>query len=213
MLTNFTEPIDVRDGRYGETAESIGLNWIRKKLKYVMIPEDIIGKRIRFLARRITRDYRDSQALLLVTVLQGAQKFAAELAYRIDNENMEFDSVRISSYLAATSTGAGRETLPLKQDVTGKDVLIVEDIVDTGRQMRGFMDRIAATSSPRSIRLVTLTEKPARRRVDLEIDYCGFIVPDEFIVGYGMDYREKYRNLPFIGVLHEEVFANGVGPQ
>ena len=95
-------------------------------------------------------------------------------------------------------------TLPLKQDVNDKDVLIVEDIVDTGRQMRGFIDRMKKIAKPRSVQIVTLTEKPARRKVEINLPYCGFIVPDEFIVGYGMDYNEKYRNLPFIGVLREE---------
>lgn len=209
MVKDFTKPIDVRDGSYRETPDSIELNWVRRKIKYILIPGDIIQRRIRFLARQITEDYRDSRGLVIVTVLQGAQKFSSELAYLIDNEYVEFDSIRISSYVGDKSTGEGRMTLPLKNDVTGKDLLIVEDIVDTGNQMKGFLERIRADLDPRSVRLVTLTDKPARREVDLTIDYKGFVIPDEFVVGYGMDYNEKYRNLPFIGVLRDEVVRPG----
>jgi len=192
MVKDFTQPIDVRDGSYRETPDSIELNWVRRKIKYILVPGDIIQRRIRFLARRITEDYRDSKGLVIVTVLQGAQKFSSELAYLIDNEHVEFDSVRISSYVGDRSTGEGKTTLPLKNDV-----------------MKGFLDRIEAELDPRSVRLVTLTDKPARRKVDLEIHYRGFIIPDEFVVGYGMDYNEKYRNLPFIGVLRDEVAQGG----
>ena len=203
MTQNFTRPVDVRDGRYSETVDSIELNWVRKRIEYIMIPEDIIRKRIRFMARQITEDFHLSDSLVIITVLQGAQKFASELAYLIDNENVEFDSVRISSYVKDRSTGEGRTTMVLKNDVTGKDLLIVEDIVDTGRQMKGFLRWISEAMHPRSIRLVTLLDKPARREVDLKIDYVGFIVPDEFVVGYGLDFNEKFRNLPFVGVLKE----------
>lgn len=204
MVKNFTLPVDVRDGSYWETPDSIKLNWVKKRLRCIVIPGDIIQKRIEFMAREITEDYRGSDGLMIVTVLQGAQKFSSELSYLIDNENVEFDSVRISSYENDRSTGEGRETLLLKNDITGKDVLIVEDIVDTGLQMKGFLKRLSDDYRPRSLRLVTLMDKPARREVELEISYCGFIVPDEFVVGYGLDYNEKYRNLPFVGVLREE---------
>ena len=160
--------------------------------------------RIRFMAEEITRDYHGSRTLVIVTVLQGAQKFASELSYLIDHENVEFDSVRISSYEDDRSTGNGTQTMILKNDITGKDVLIVEDIVDTGRQMSHFLERLAAAENPRSLRLVSLMDKPARREVELAIDYCGFVVPDAFVVGYGLDFNEKYRNLPFVGVLKEE---------
>ncbi len=207
---NFTSAVDVRDGRYAETVDSIGLNWVRKRLKYIMIPEEIIRKRIRFMADEITADFHRSDSLMIVTVLQGAQKFASELAYLIDNENVEFDSVRISSYTDDRSTGEGRTTMVLKNDVIGKDLLIVEDIVDTGRQMKSFLQWIREAMHPRLVRLVSLLDKPARREVkDLQIDYTGFIVPDEFVVGYGLDFNEKYRNLPFVGVLKEEFFAAG----
>ena len=207
-MQNFTSAVDVRDGRYAETVDSIGLNWVRKRLKYIMIPEEIIRKRIRFMADEITADFRHSDSLMIITVLQGAQKFASELAYLIDNENVEFDSVRISSYTNDRSTGEGRTTMVLTNDVIGKDLLIVGDIVDTGRQMKGFLQWIRDAMHPRSVRLVSLLDKPARREVeDLEIDYTGFIVPDEFVVGYGLDFNEKYRNLPFVGVLKEEFFA------
>jgi hypoxanthine phosphoribosyltransferase len=204
MVKNFTRPVDVRDGSYWETVDSIELNWIKKRIEYILIPEDIIKKRICCLAKQITADFQQSDALVIVTVLQGAQKFAAELAYLIDNENVEFDSVRISSYIDDRSSGAGETTMILKNDVTGKDLLIVEDIVDTGMQMQGFMEWVSTSMNPRSVRLVTLMDKPSRREVDLKIDYCGFIIPDEFVVGYGLDFNEKYRNLPFVAVLKEE---------
>ncbi len=204
MAKNFTQPVDVRDGSYWETPDSITLNWVKKRLRCILIPGEIIQKRIEFMAREITEDFRGSEGLMIVTVLQGAQKFSSELSYLIDNENVEFDSVRISSYEDDRSTGEGRETMLLKNDITGKDVLIVEDIVDTGLQMKGFLKRLGNSHHPRSLSLVTLMDKPARREVDLRIDYCGFTVPDEFVVGYGLDYNEKYRNLPFVGVLREE---------
>jgi len=204
MSKNFTQPVDVRDGSYRETPDSIEINWVKKRVKYILIPEDIIKKRIRFMAQQITEEFRGSDGLMIVTVLQGAQKFSSELSYLIDNENVEFDSVRISSYIDDHSTGEGQTTMLLKNDVTGKDLLVIEDIVDTGRQMKGFLHLVETTMNPRSVHLVTLMDKPNRREVELSIDYCGFIVPDEFVVGYGLDFNEKYRNLPFVGVLKEE---------
>lgn len=201
MAQNFNFPIDVRDGRYCETIDSVELNWVRKRIEYILIPEDVIKKRIRFMAKQITDDYRDSEGLVIVTVLQGAQKFAAELAYLIDNENVQFDSVRLSSYDGDRSTGETRTSMLLKNDISNKDVLIVEDIVDTGHQMEGFLHNVRADLQPRSLRLVSLMDKPSCREVELTIDYCGFVIPNEFVVGYGLDFNEKYRNLPFVAVL------------
>lgn len=209
MAQNFNFPIDVRDGRYCETIDSVDLNWVRKRIEYILIPEDVIKKRIRFLAKQITDDYKDSDGLVIVTVLQGAQKFAAELAYLIDNEYVQFDSVRLSSYEGDQSTGETTVSMLFKNDVTGKDVLVVEDIVDTGRQMEGFLGSVRADLEPRSLRLVTLMDKPSRREAELTIDYCGFTIPNEFVVGYGLDFNEKYRNLPFVAVLKPVEYLGG----
>jgi len=148
MAKNFTRPVDVRDGSYRESVDSIELNWVRRHIACILLPEEVLKKRIRFLARQITADYRDSRSLTIVTILEGAQNFASVLAYLIDHENLEFDSARVSSYRGDRSHGEGRESLPLKNDAAGKDLLVVEDIVDTGRQMRGFLDRVAATLRP-----------------------------------------------------------------
>ncbi len=161
-----------------------------------------LDARVRELGAEITRDYAGVSDLVVVPILKGSFLFAADLIRRIEVDlSVEFLGLR--SYGAGTeSSGVVQITYDLTQPVTGRDVLIVEDIVDTGLSMRYLLENLA-TRQPRSVKLCALLHKPARSRVKVPIDYLGFTIEDRFVVGYGLDYAEKYRNLPYIGVLEE----------
>ena len=165
----------------------------------VLITEQEVDSKIRALGEQISRDYAGRQ-VHLVGVLKGAAFFMCELAKRI-TVPVSMDFMSVSSYGASTkSSGIVRIVKDLDEPLEGKDVLVVEDIVDSGRTVSYltelFRDRKAA-----SIRYCTLLDKPERRVVDLDMDYVGFRIPDKFVVGYGMDYDQRYRNLPYIGVV------------
>ena len=144
--------------------------------------------------------------LLLLCVLKGAYIFLADLSRLLDIPH-EVDFMAVSSYgSGTTSSGAVRIVLDLKQDITDQHILIVEDIIDSGRTL-AYLRRSLLARSPASLRICSLLNKPERREVDVPVDYLGFDIPDEFVVGYGLDYAQHYRNLPFIAVLKPEVFA------
>jgi len=165
----------------------------------VLISEEQIRTRVRELGAQITRDYQGKR-LNLVGVLKGSFLFMADLCRQIDLP-LTTDFLGISSYGDRTTTsGVIRITSDLTQPCEGKDVLVVEDIVDTGLTMRYLLDNLA-TRKPASVRLCSLLHKPSRSRVPIPIDYLGFSVPDVFVVGYGLDYQGRYRNLSSIGVL------------
>ncbi|HVU02069.1 MAG TPA: hypoxanthine phosphoribosyltransferase [Polyangiaceae bacterium] len=165
----------------------------------VLISREEIARRVAELGRRITEDYR-GKSLVLLPVLKGSFMFAADLARAIDLP-MRVEFLGVQSYGDATqSSGVVRITLDLAKPIDGDDVLIVEDIVDTGLTMRFLVDQIAARG-PKSVRLCSLLHKPSRTVKPVDIDYLGFTVPDEFVVGYGLDAAQKYRNLPDICVL------------
>lgn len=167
----------------------------------VMISTEEIQKRVRELGEAITRDYQGRE-LVVVPILKGSFMFAADLTRAINLEH-RVDFLGLRSYGAGTeSSGVVQFTHDLTQPVNGEDVLIVEDIVDTGLSMRYLLDNLA-TRHPRSLKLCSLLHKPARTRVKVPIDYLGFTIEDRFVVGYGLDYNEKFRNLPYIGVLKE----------
>lgn len=168
----------------------------------VLITAEQIAARVRELGQKITHDYRDRH-LVLVPILKGSFLFAADLARAIELENVRVDFLGLRSYGAGTeSSGVVQITHDLTAPVGGQDVLLVEDIVDTGLSMRYLLDNLA-TRHPRSLKLCALLHKPARTRVTVPIDYLGFTIDDHFVVGYGLDYAEKYRNLPYIGVLED----------
>lgn len=172
----------------------------------VMISEDQIRRRVEELAKDIERDYPDpTEPLLLVGVLKGATLFIADLVRSIYRP-VEFDFVAISSYGAATQTsGEVRILKDLDASVAGKHVLIVEDIVDTGLTLRfSYLIESLRARHARSVGVCVLLDKPSRRRVEVPILYRGFEIPDRFVIGYGMDYDEKYRNLRYIGILKIE---------
>ncbi|MBR3367742.1 MAG: hypoxanthine phosphoribosyltransferase [Lachnospiraceae bacterium] len=165
----------------------------------VLIPEEEVDAKIRALGAQISKDYEGRQ-VHLVGVLKGAAFFMCELAKRI-TVPVSMDFMSVSSYGSSTkSSGIVRIVKDLDEPLEGKDVLVVEDIVDSGRTVNYltelFKDRMA-----KSIRYCTLLDKPERRVVDLDMDYVGFEIPDKFVVGYGMDYDQRYRNLPYIGVV------------
>jgi hypoxanthine phosphoribosyltransferase len=167
----------------------------------ILISRDEIAKAVNRLAREIKRDYQGKQPLL-IGVLKGSFVFMADLIRRLDLP-LELDFVRLSSYGAAReSSGNVRVVQRLKTPVKGRDVLVVEDIVDTGITTSFLLDYLRKRN-PASLKLCALTDKPSRHKVPVSIDYLGFIVPDKFIVGYGIDFDEKFRYLPHIYALKD----------
>ena len=171
----------------------------------VLLSEDELREKVRELGGKITADYKNSN-LMLVTVLKGAVVFLADLMRQIDVP-AEIDFMVVSSYGSGVkSSGVVKIVKDLDVPLAGKDILIVEDILDSGLTL-SYIKELLESRGPRSIRIATLLDKPSRRKVDLQADYIGFSVPDEFVIGYGLDYDEKYRNLPYIGILKPEVYS------
>ena len=162
----------------------------------VLINEAKINTRIDELAKEIMRDYKDED-IVFVGVLRGAAMFMVELAKRIKN-NVEFEFIQLESYEGTESTGVVKLRQELTGKIEGKNIIIIEDIIDTGRTLEYLRDHIK-TFKPKSVKICTLLSKPSRRIFELNVDYIGFSIPDEFVVGFGMDYNQKYRNLPYIG--------------
>ena len=174
-------------------------------LTQVLVTREEIAAAVKKLGDQITRDYQGKE-LMLVGILKGAVVFFADLVREIDLPvKMEF--MAVSSYGATTkTTGVVKLVKDLTVDITGMHVLIVEDIVDSGMTLN-YLKNYLASRGAASIRICTLLDKPERRRVELKADYFCFTIPDEFVVGYGLDYAEKYRNLPDIGVLDPRIYA------
>ncbi len=165
-----------------------------------LIAESEIRSRVAALAAQISRDYADTEDLLLVGVLKGAFIFLADLARALTIPR-SVDFIALASYGKGGSVAENvRLVMDLREDIRGKDVLIVEDIVDSGRTLRYLLDTLAARG-PRSIRTCVLVRKAARAEVAVSVDYLGFDIPDDWVVGYGLDYADRYRTLPYIGVV------------
>ena len=171
----------------------------------VLVDEKSLQTRVRELGQEISADYKDSD-LILICVLKGGVAFLTDLMRNITIPH-EIDFLAISSYGAGQreSTGAVRLLMDLKADIAGRDVLIIEDIVDSGQTME-YLLRTLGARQPASLRICTLLSKPSRRVVDVPLDYVGFEIPNEFVLGYGLDLDEKYRNLPYVAVLKQEFF-------
>ena len=179
---------------------------MRNEVAEILYTEDQLAEIVARMGRQISEDYRDKN-LFMISVLKGSLIFMADLM-RAVTIPCSIDFLSVSSYGAGTTTtGAVRILKDLDDSLEGKDLLIVEDILDSGVTLSFLMKNLSARN-PRSIRLCTLLDKPERRKVDIHADYVGAQVPDEFIVGYGLDYAEKYRNLPYIGVLKPEIYQN-----
>ncbi|MBQ6593374.1 MAG: hypoxanthine phosphoribosyltransferase [Solobacterium sp.] len=176
---------------------------MEKDINKVLISQEEIVKRSAELGRQITQDYEGKQ-VLAVALLRGAVPFLAELIKHIDLD-IQYDFMDVTSYSGTDSTGEIKILKDLDTPIRGLDVLLVEDIVDTGRTLQAvrklLLDRGAA-----SFRMVALLDKPERRVVDIQADYVGFTVPDEFVVGFGLDFNQHFRSLPYIGVLKDECY-------
>ena len=172
----------------------------------VLVEEEEVDKRIRDLGEQISKDY-EGKEVHLICVLKGGVFFMCELAKRI-TVPVSMDFMSVSSYGDGTaSSGVVKIAKDLDETLEGKDVLIVEDIIDSGRTL-SYLIEILKKRGPKSLRLCTLLDKPERRVKDVKVDYVGFNIPDEFVVGYGLDYAQLYRNLPYIGVLKPAVYEN-----
>ncbi len=168
----------------------------------VMKSEEEVDARIKELGERISKDYAGKQ-IHMICVLKGGSFFMCELAKRI-TVPVSLDFMSVSSYGSDTkSSGVVKIVKDLDESIRGKDVLVVEDIIDSGRTLSYLMEMLK-DRKPASLHLCTLLDKPSRRVVDVNVDYTGFQIPDEFVVGYGLDYDQKYRNLPYIGVVEFE---------
>ena len=165
----------------------------------VLLSEEEVDARIKEIGEQISRDYQGKE-VHLICVLKGGSFFMCELAKRI-TVPVSFDFMSVSSYGGDTkSSGVVRIVKDLDESIQGKDVIVVEDIVDSGRTLSYLLEMLR-DRKPNSLRLCTLLDKPDRRVINVPVDYTGFQIPDEFVVGYGLDYDQKYRNLPYIGIV------------
>lgn len=175
-------------------------------LESILLTREQIASRVRELGAEITRQFQD-KPLLVVCILKGSCVFFSDLIREIELP-VQIDFMSLSSYGAGTeSSGFIQVRKDLDQDIAGKHVLIVEDIVDSGNTL-SHLKEMLKTRNPASVSVVTLLDKPARRKVNLTPDYCGFTIEDAFVVGYGLDYAEKYRNLPDVGILSPRIYAD-----
>ncbi|HHV45637.1 MAG TPA: hypoxanthine phosphoribosyltransferase [Tissierellia bacterium] len=173
-------------------------------IKEILVTEEQIQSKVKELGERITEDYQGKD-LMLVGILKGAVMFLSDLARNIKLPVM-IDFMAVSSYGSSSeSTGIVRIIKDLESSIDGKDILIVEDIIDTGLTLSYLTDNLRKRRA-KSVRIVTLLDKPERRKVEVPVDYTGFVIPDEFVIGYGIDYAEQYRNLPFVAALKEDVY-------
>ena len=178
---------------------------MHQDIEKVLFSEEQLRERIRQLGQEITRDYA-GQELVLVCILRGSYIFMADLSRAIDLP-ISADFIALSSYGKGTSSSGQVELRKdLSDPVEGKHLLIVEDILDSGNTLY-YLTNLLKTRHPASVRICTLLNKPERREKDIHPDYVGFTIPDAFVVGYGLDYAEKYRNLPYVGILKPTVYG------
>lgn len=171
----------------------------------VLIPEEEIKAKVEELGKLITRDYQN-KSLVVIGILKGSVIFLSDLI-RVINLPLQMDFMAVSSYGASThSSGVVRILKDLETDIAGRDVLIVEDIVDTGLTLSYLKDNLLSRS-PASLKICTFLDKPERRKINIIPDYNGFKIPDEFVVGYGLDYDENFRNLPYVGIVTKRASA------
>ena len=174
-------------------------------IKEILISQEALDARVRELGQEISEKYIGKE-LLMIGVLKGANVFMSDLM-RAVSVPIQIDFIAASSYGSSTeSSGVVRIVKDLDYSIEGKHVMIVEDIIDTGLTLKYLYDNFSARG-PASLSIISLLDKPERRKADIKVDYTGFVIPDEFIVGYGIDYAEKYRNLPFVATLKPEVYS------
>ena len=164
-----------------------------------LIDEEKLQKRVKEIAKQIEEEYKGKE-ITLICILKGSVFFTMDLARNI-NEDVRLEFIRVSSYGAETeSSGEIKMKLDLKDSINGKDVIVVEDIIDTGRTL-SYLIEYLKMKKPNTVKLCALLDKPSRRIIDVPVDYTGFEIPDKFVIGYGLDADEKYRNLPYIGCI------------
>lgn len=176
----------------------------KSDIEKVLITKDEIGNIVKELGAKITNDF-DGEELVVVCILKGSSIFFSDLVRNIKLD-VKFDFMVISSY--GNGTSSSREVKIIKdltEDISGKNVLVVEDIIDSGRTLKSLSE-LLSTRGPKTLKMVTMLDKPSRREVDMMADYVGKIIPDEFVIGYGLDYAQKYRNLEDICVLSPAVY-------
>ena len=177
---------------------------MRRDIERILISEEEIQKKVAEMGKKISRDFRDKDPLF-VGVLKGCFIFMADLMRYVDIR-CSMDFMAVSSYSGTSSTGAVKINKDLSEDIEGRHVIIVEDILDSGVTL-SYLKQYLMVRKPASISIATLMDKPARRKADVYADYSCFEIPDAFVVGYGLDYNERYRNLPYIGVLKPEIYS------
>ena len=177
---------------------------MRRDIERILISEEEIQKKVAEMGKKISQDFRDKDPLF-VGVLKGCFIFMADLMRYVDIR-CSMDFMAVSSYSGTTSTGAVKINKDLSEDIEGRHVIIVEDILDSGVTLN-YLKNFLMVRRPASISIATLMDKPARRKADVYADYSCFEIPDAFVVGYGLDYNERYRNLPYIGVLKSEIYS------
>ena len=177
---------------------------MNKDVEKILIDEEEIKEICKRLGEEISRDYKGKK-LLLVSVLKGAVVFMADIMRNVTCD-CEIDFLAVSSYAGTKTTGVVKFKKDMDVDPDGRDILIVEDILDSGITL-SYLKQVLLQRNAASVKVCTFLDKPANRRADIQADYVGKIVPDAFIIGYGLDYNEKYRNLPYVGILKEEVYA------
>lgn len=179
---------------------------MKNDIESVLISEEELQKKVKELGSQLTEEYKD-RFPLAIGVLKGATLFMADLLKRIDT-HLEMDFMDVSSYGKSTvSSGEVKIIKDLNASVEGRDILIIEDIIDSGLTL-SYLVELFHYRKAKSVKVVTLLDKPTGRKADIQADYVGFIVPDAFVVGYGLDYAEKYRNLPYIGILKPRVYSS-----
>jgi hypoxanthine phosphoribosyltransferase len=181
---------------------SVPQRW-RREVERILIPQEQIARRLRGMAREIERDFRGRE-MVVVSLLNGTVMFLADLIRHL-NLPLRLDFMGVSSYGAGTESGELVFTKELRLDVRGRDVLLIDDILDTGKTMSRVLPKIRLLK-PRRVKVCVLLDKPERRVEKIKADYVGFEIPDFFVVGYGLDFAERYRNLPFVGVLHPHIY-------
>ena len=186
----------------GRAAAPVPAQW-RSDVERIIITQARLARRIREFSRQIEHDHRGRE-LVVVSLLNGTVLFLADLIRHLSLP-LRLDFIGVSSYGAGTTSGELVFTKELRLDVRGRDVLLVDDILDTGRTMKRVLGKLRALM-PRRIRTCVLLDKPSRRVERVHADYVGFTIPDLFVIGYGLDYAERYRNLPFVGVLRPEMY-------
>lgn len=177
---------------------------MQNDIKEILFTEEEIAEKVKELGQQISKDY-SGENLTVVGILKGSNIFMGDLIRKIDIP-LSIDFMVVSSYGQSTeNSGVVKVLKDLEYSIEGKNILIVEDIIDTGLTL-DYLKENLLRRKPKSLKICTLLDKPARRKVDLKVDYIGFEIPDAFIVGYGIDYAERYRNLPYVAVLKEEVY-------